>query len=509
MDMRRLVPTFGDVLFCAVMGQILVSPRTFHDGDSFRHTATGLLILSTGHVPTVDPFSFTHPGAEWVVQEWLSGVLFALAYRGLGWNGVALISGVAVASSLYIGYRLALSRGVSVFPAFVVMFGATAATMLHWLARPHVFTMVIAMTWLWLLLRARDGQGSWAWFAPIMVVWVNLHAGFMMGFALLGLSFGVDLVHAALGDASIRRRLVPTALAIGATLGAACLNPCGPALLAYPLHVVDGRWAWLLSHVGEWLPPNLREERWFEVGLVCSAAILIQSRRGLSLFEGVVLVFNAHAAFFMVRAVPLSALLSSWIIAERAGDAAFASTMSLETVPALARVRERAGALSAEFVDYEIKGGLFAALSVLACLLVSAMGGRVGPWQLLDATPDSARYPVAALAWAEERGVEGNPFTTDLWGGYLIFAGWPRYRVFVDGRSDMYGVAFMSEYVDVVNGGSSSEAVLDRYGVDWVLFDHDGPLVRTLLASGHWHRAYADTVADVLLRGAPDAEGAL
>jgi len=73
----------------AVVGYaiFLFAPQVLNDGDTFWHIRTGEWILSHHAVPWVDSFSYTFTGKPWLAHEWLSEVLLAVAYRGLGWTG--------------------------------------------------------------------------------------------------------------------------------------------------------------------------------------------------------------------------------------------------------------------------------------------------------------------------------------------------------------------------------------------------------------------------------------
>jgi len=59
---------------------VLAGP-TYADADLWGHVRFGLDILSAGHVPSVDPYSFTSD-VMWVNHEWLAEVLFAFAWTG-------------------------------------------------------------------------------------------------------------------------------------------------------------------------------------------------------------------------------------------------------------------------------------------------------------------------------------------------------------------------------------------------------------------------------------------
>ena len=59
--------------------------------------------------------------------------------------------------------------------------------------------------------------------------------------------------------------------------------------------------------------------------------------------------------------------------------------------------------------------------------------------------------PVAAVEFLKNEHIKGNMFDNDEFGDYIIYEAWPEYKVFVDGRSDMYGVDIMKEYLKVVS----------------------------------------------------------
>src|SRR6185369_2642108 len=58
---------------------------------------------------------------------------------------------------------------------------------IHWLARPHVFSFLMMIIYHYLLecWQRRDKNRLYL-LAPIMLLWVNLHGGFLGGFILLG-----------------------------------------------------------------------------------------------------------------------------------------------------------------------------------------------------------------------------------------------------------------------------------------------------------------------------------
>jgi hypothetical protein len=90
-----------------------------------------------------------------------------------------------------------------------------------------------------------------------------------------------------------------------------------------------------------------------------------------------------------------------------------------------------------------------------------------------------------------------NPYN---WGGYLTWILYPDYRVFVDGRTDLYGDVFLRQYLNVQLGRPGFEDVLAKYGVNFVLTYPDDRLSDRLSCVGGWEEVYEDEVAVIWMR---------
>ena len=175
-----------DLFWVALLpGVIALHPLA--NNDLPLHIAIGEWVLAHGTLPSQDPFSFTAGGAPWVPHEWLAGVLFALVERGGGVVGLTLLA-AAGAALLAVVHRGVMAR-----------LGVDLTTQLLWglplwlmagrrlMLRPHLIAMVLPFLLWWLLLSART-QPRRLWLVPaLMVVWVNLHGSFLMGFGIIAL----------------------------------------------------------------------------------------------------------------------------------------------------------------------------------------------------------------------------------------------------------------------------------------------------------------------------------
>jgi hypothetical protein len=165
----------------------------------------------------------------------------------------------------------------------------------------------------------------------------------------------------------------------------------------------------------------------------------------------------------------------------------------LSLAPALAR-----GLYSGSFPAFSA-GGIRATAFITAALALSAT-----IWaSRTDVAPPAGVAPVAAVTAAREAGLLNEPVLNDFnFGGFLIASGVP---VFIDGRADLYGAAFLSRYLEAVSLTlpDSLDNVLDQYGIGWTLLQPGTPAAVLLDRMPAWTRLYADEYAVVHRRVPP------
>jgi hypothetical protein len=133
-------------------------------------------------------------------------------------------------------------------------------------------------------------------------------------------------------------------------------------------------------------------------------------------------------------------------------------------------------------------------------LLIAANGGRAGSSLEMDAHFDPRRMPVEAVHYLETAGEKGPVLSPDYWGGYLIYRLYPRARVVVDDRHDLYGEQFFRSYLKMVHVERGWEEFLRTHENSCVLLPRDAALANILVASDGWKTIYADEVAIAFAR---------
>ena len=112
--------------------------------------------------------------------------------------------------------------------------------------------------------------------------------------------------------------------------------------------------------------------------------------------------------------------------------------------------------------------------------------------------------PVAAVEFLKKENIQGNMFDNDEFGDYIIYAAWPEYRVFFDGRSDMYGVDIMKEYFKVARVKPGWDEVLQKYNITWIIYNANSALSLFLIERDDWKLIYADKVANIFVKDIPE-----
>ncbi len=460
-------------LFCLVNGTALLN-----DPDTQWHIAVGREIVTSGHFPTVDPFSHSFAGAPWIAKEWLAQVLLYFGYAAFGWTGVVLLAMLAIgASAAMLSVTLSRVMGPTAAGlATIIAMGLMGSTML---ARPHILAMPVMLAFTLLLLKAsrREAKTGLIGFGlgalALMALWVNLHASFIIGLVIAG-GLGLDAVWNAPADARLRQA-VRWGVLLALLTATTALTPYGlePALM--PFKVTSGIES--VPFIQEWRPLPLNPSGFAALGL---AALLCAALIGGGWRAAPRLLIVLFLAAMMVkhwRFVMLFAVLAPALAAPELGALLRATGTRLKLFQggdALARSSHwRIGAPAL--------GLLVAGLAVVS---------RPAPPPMVA--------PVTALQAAGDLAQRGRVFNSYDLGGFLILNGVP---TFIDGRTDqLFLGGFMAGYQTILAKADRDglAALLKRYQVDWALVQAGSPEAKLLSGMG-WTEKFADKTARVFV----------
>jgi hypothetical protein len=514
----KLLPSLADFAFLMpiffLFSRLDGAKMLLGDGDAGWHIRTGEWILANHRVPVRDLFSFSKPGQIWYAWEWLADVVWAWLVAHGGLAALVLFCTLLLSATFTMLYRLARRKADPVI-ALVVTMTAAAASSLHWLARPHLFTLFFVVLFYIVLERERDGirQVCGAPFLLLLpaltVVWTNLHGGFVAGIAMTGAYAAGELLRMAFAAGAperlaawgaARRYLLASLFCLAASL----VNP-----YTYHLHVHVFQYLldpFQSDHIAEFLTVSFHHPLaiFFEILLLAAAAAAAWNLSRRNFIEPVLIALWAHGALLAARNIPLFAIVAAPPVA-----AALESWIeSLARSNAAAWLRAASGRylrVAASLADADAIAR-WHPVSALGALAVAALLFAPHPPAKFRAEFDPKYFPAAAVD-ALRAGPPARIFAYDQWGDYLIYRLYPHTRVFLDGRSDFYGDDFEKDVIGVETVKYDWEKTLNRFEIDTILLSPATPLAGALKESARWRLVYDDGVA-LVFRSAGAQPGA-
>jgi hypothetical protein len=453
------------------------SVPTIPSADMWWHLSTGRYVLQNHAVPHTEPFSSTIAGKPWTAHEWLSGVVFYLAYSLLGSAGPLLLAAFVLMLAFWFAYQR--SGGPLLARVFALALGIWAATPIF-SVRPQIFSYLFAAIFLLVLTRYFEtGSFKLLISLPLLtILWVNFHGGYVLGLTIICL-FAVgaiaDWIAGYSDAATAKKRVVSLALACAACLIVVPLNPNGLALYVYP--VVTLR-AWSAqTDIMEWQSPNfhLAMFRPFALLLLLTVGVLALSPKRPKPSQVLLFLFFALSALYGMRNLPFFVLTAFPLL----GGYAFLPAWKLP-------------ALSVPFKRI---------LQALAVGVVALASAKVATDHLgAELDREQYRFPARAASFLEAQNLPAPLFNAYDFGGYLIWRLYPRYRVYIDGRTDLYGRPFFDDFLAIYEVTADPRPALNRGAIRTVLVEPGSRLASFLRTQNDWKRVYEDPTAVIFTR---------
>jgi hypothetical protein len=505
---RKLFYTLAAI---AILYAFLAGLRTLKDYDLFWQMSTGRWVVQHHQVPSVDVFSYTAAGKEWIYPVG-SGLIFYGAYLLGGYGLLSWIGALASCGTI----ALLLRRGSAVGAAIAIL----AVPEIAWRTAPRsdLFTTVLFAAFLSLLWENFQTGRARLWLLPLlMAAWVNLHLGFVSGLGLMGAYVGLEVLE-MLFSANQRqaavsrlRRAMPWLIATGfATL----LNPWGWNLyraLIRQQRVMSEHQAFFLEWKSvplDWASIagtlSFRQTLGTIYFLLAIAAIAgaIALYRG-KIGEGVLLLGATVPAVHYIR---LDAVFAG-IVVVIGGQIL---SQELDRLASPSRNRKARSTLALAVC------GLLAVFALVRCFdLVtnryylgnvdeSTFGAGLGWW-----------FPQRAAEFIQQEQLPGEVFNTLTPGGFVTWALGPERRDYIDGRSIPFGVTGIEREIQLRQSPPDSAMWMDetaRYNINTVLL----PVARyqgiqfvrlaDFCNSPLWKPVYLDDLAAVFVRRSVQTE---
>ena len=494
--LQHFVPSMADILFLTIFLFLSISgsKMLLGDGDTGYHIRAGEYILKTFSVPHSDIFSYLTPALPWTAHEWLSEIVMALIHRATGLSGVAIFFAAIIASVYFLLFKIVRSYKGNILVSLFIMLLVILSSQIHWLARPHIFSLLIIVLWYYLLDLYEYSDRNYLYLMPpLMLLWVNLHGGFIIGLVLNGIYLIGNVIRtfSSAGEEKVyyRQKIRTLLLITVACFFVTVINPHGYHILLFPFRLTSNKF--IMDHIIEFISPNFHDPmlffKYFLLFMIITFAI---SKKRLNIIEHMLTVLFTYMSLYSVRYIPLFSIIMAIILVKQTDSVVDQSDSKI-----MAFIKRRAERIDS--VDVAARGHLW----LFAAVLLAAIGLMNGK---LVHRFNEETMPVAAVEFLQKEHIPGNMFNNDEFGDYIIYAAWPEYKVFFDGRSDMYGAERIKEYYKLTNIEPGWQDILKKYDINWVIYNDKSTLSQFLLQRDDWRLIYADKVANIFIKNKPE-----
>jgi hypothetical protein len=528
------------------------------DGSTGWHLAVGDYVLKHGGPPKLDFLSWSVPADHpWVAYEWLSDTIMAFLTNAGGTELLAVFVCSAIALLFFLIYEKMRKEGCHFVTALVLTIVGAFTSAVHWLARPHLFTFFGVYIFSTRLEDRYKGTISGAkFYLPLllyMLLWVNCHPGFLIGFALIGLYAVCSLVAACVYAGDKRKEFLDKAKDF-TIVGVLCvavsfINPYGLMLYKYIASYLKGNT--IIQATDEYLAPNFhgfslspasllllfaafvvalaisKQKLTFAklMGCMVFTVLALQSVRHMPLYAIMVLPALGEL-FYKVRPISLGATTSEKETCEPgaiAGETSLTSWTKVITFPmakwwegAVAKLKEAGEGFNENEAICQMHLVPIVTFVGLACLaflvpnngvLTSNFDPDEKPWYEEHI---SAEKPAGTLNYLLDHERNGDlkvnqGLNYDNWGGYLYYVGSKQkppidQKVFIDDRADYYGELHYHKFAKVSQVESDYEKVLRDFKINWVLFPYNSKLVAALKQNPEWQEVSHDKASNLFVR---------
>jgi len=466
--------------------------------DYWWHMSSGRWIWEHGAIPNVDQFTYSYPQDEDIRRTvilqayYLGQVSFYFIYSWFGIWGLLLYKASLLTLPLWLLWRFLCFKGVDTIIALVILL--PLPLLLHRFdeLRAVVFSFIGAIAVLYLieliLEKLRDNKSAISYLVilpVLMLLWANLHRGFLIGWVLLGAYLGYEW----LKFLAQKKGFTTNSLSINAigqfsavavlSIVITFINPNGVKPIIANSSELSGPFMQVIDeYFPLWTYADLYNIHWMFFGCAVIAV------------SGLYFILRARKDMYWVHAILFAGFAYQGLITFR-----FSYFLGIMCVAlAAAYYREITQTLMRRYANSVL---IFAYALLLAVSWISVQRSAFmsSPWE-------RQYFPSAAVQYILQQRPPQQLFNAFEYGGYLGWKLFPDYKIFIDQRNLDYQV--YQEYAKVQKGDYAD--VFAKYNIKTVLFyvkqpvlSRVPPIVAALINDQRWAVVYVDSIAIVLV----------
>lgn len=485
-----------EILIPFVLFTILISFTIFkiRTPDIWLHIKAGQTILESGFVYK-DTFSFTANGRDWIYHEWLFGIIVYSVHQIAGVYGLILMKTGIVLLTFLIIYRTMLIKGVNQYLASFILLIASLAARGRLVERPHIFKYLFIVSFIYILELYRFKKVNKLYLLPlIQLSWANIHGSFLLGPAIVGIYLAgltvqpvIDILTnkiTLLRDLSnppfsidwSKQEILIIASLLVIVSGVSLINPYGLNIIPFALNFDQHK---TLSYLFEWYPTTLSDfYGTFGLLFLVGLASFIVKYKNIDIIDA--LIFGLFI-FLALR---------------------FRRFQSLFSLSVASIIGSNLQFLFSRFALNKLKRCLLWASCLISLIVLVNHEFKKHPYFIFG-FGISPEVPQKAVDFLETIEIQGNMYNSYDFGGYLIWRLYPKRKVFVDGRIDIYDPIFIRDFISEPSPTNWYDAI-NYYDINYAIiqnkydFDVIGKWIS--LEPSKWVLIYFDEAASIYIR---------
>lgn len=480
----KLIPFFklgSFLLLLFFVASFLIRTDASFDQDLGRHIKLGEIIVSSGEVPKINLFSYTNPEFIFINHHYFFEILTYLGQQLAGASALLWLKMVIILSA--VGITLSL---VKRSPIFLVL--PLSYIFLHTLRgrtelRPEIFSFLFTAFTYFALEKLEKGKKGWAFFLPVIqLLWASTHIYFPVGFFLQA----IFLVHFYLRKEFKLFKFLISIFIVSVVVS--LINPNGPAGFLYPLNVFGNYGYTIAENQNLFLLESLNfrdpnflfvKISWVIIFISIFAGVF---RKTLSLKNLLLSLTGLVLSVIHIRSFPYLVFISLPGVIQNFGEIRQPKWILflLPFIPVLI-IAESALYFSGDYYKYSDRD-----------------------YKVEVSTIEHGKQ---ALDFVLANNLPQPIFNNFDIGSYIIYKGYPNYRVFVDGRPEAYPKKFFKEvYVPMQENPDVFQSIDEKIKFQTIIFSHTDQtpwaqiFLKSITQNSNWNIVFIDDFMIVLAK---------
>jgi hypothetical protein len=450
------------------------------DPDLWGHLMFGKEIWASKTIPSVDMYSYTAFGAEWINHEWLSEVLMWQTFNLFGSSGLLIgkmIIGLITVSAISVISYNRKSHFISYGLVFVISIFIMSP---GFMTRPQLATFLFTSLFFLVIHLYLEKRIDILWALPlIMILWVNSHGGFLIGAGILPIVVALEYVTCLIKkkDSNHLRNLILWTFITEVSM---LINPYGFNLLVFLYKTLS-----LSRSISEWEAVSLFDLSYIRLKIfsICVILSFFIKRNKNRYWEIGIIIIAILFAFLHQRHTPVFAILAAPFLSEKLSGIVERIGLNEKVISLFPRVV--LSIVIAFIIGYQLFATIDKHIKADFNIIV-----------------DPNIYPVRAIRFLKVNSIKGNLLVPFEWGEYTIWKLYPDSKVSIDGRFDtVYPADVINDHFDGAKSQEGWSSLLHKYPTDIILARRNSFSQRMINdLSDDWIYIYSDNISMIFLR---------